>query len=130
MGGWLTQNVPNLNQTTGNEQFNVDTLLANGENPQMGSITLQQLANLTNYYSSSLSKTMVAGTTYVSTTNVGYPAVFTGVSISVGSTGGTDEWEVGLFNSAGTLLANSVTTGTIAGTALTWQQKVAQQRTE
>jgi len=122
MAGWLSNGVPNLNQSTGNETFNVDTELASGTSPQMGSIPLQQLANMVNYYSSTLSKTMAAGTTYVANLNVGFPATFTGVSIAVGSTGGTDLWEVGLFNNAGTLLANSVTTGTTAGTALTWQQ--------
>ena len=46
----------------------------------------------------------------------------TGLGVKVGATGGTDDWNVGLYSSAGALLATSILTGTVAGTAATWQQ--------
>ena len=45
----------------------------------------------------------------------------TGVTFSIGSVGGTDKAIAALYNSAGTLLANSATAGTTVGTANTFQ---------
>ena len=122
MPGWLTDSVPNLTTTTGNEQASFDTQASGGANPQTGSINLQQLANLVSFYGNGLDKTMVAGSIYYSSITFGFPAVLTGLSVRVGGTGGTDDWNVGLYSAAGALLATSVLTGTIAGTAETWQQ--------
>lgn len=122
MAGWLTDGVPQLTQTTGNETASFDTNSSGGANPITGAISLQQLATLISFYGNGLSKTMVAGSIYYSEVNIGYPAVLTGLGVKVGATGGTDDWNVGLYSSAGALLATSILTGTVAGTAATWQQ--------
>lgn len=122
MPGWLTDGVPQLTQTTGSETFNCDTNGANGTSPQMGAVSLQQLANLLSFYENGLSKTMVAGSIYYSSINIGFPATLTGLGVRLGTTGGTDNWAVALYGPTGTLLANSNLSGTLAGTASTWQQ--------
>ncbi len=122
MAGWLTNAVPNITVTTGAEQASFDTQAANGSNPQTGSISIQQLANLISFYGNGLSKTMVAGSIYYSSVTIGNPATLTGISVKVGATGGTDTWIVGLYSPTGALLASSTLSGTTAGTAATWQQ--------
>lgn len=119
MSGYITNGVPNITLTTGAEQASFDTQGANGSSPQTASISVQQLSNLISFYGNGLSKTMVAGSIYYSSITLGNPATLTGISVKVGGTGGTDTWLVGLYNSAGTLLAQG--TATTAGTAATWQ---------
>ena len=46
----------------------------------------------------------------------------TGISYLIGSTGGTDKVVVYLYDSAGTVLANSLLTGTTVGTTATFQR--------
>lgn len=122
MAGWLTDGVPQVVIASGAELSSVDTQQSNGSNPQTGSFSLQQLAQLVAYYNTPLDKTMVAGSRYISTVNIGFPATLTGVSVRVGGTGGTDKWIVELHGPTGLLLATSDTSGTTAGTASTWQQ--------
>lgn len=122
MSGLYTDGVPQLTLTTGLETAPFDTNAAAGANPQSGAIQIQQMADLMSFYGNELSKTMVAGSIYYSSINIGFPAVLTGISVKVGSTGGTDTWIVGLYSPTGVLLANSTLSGTTAGTASTWQQ--------
>lgn len=122
MSGLYTDGLPQLNNTTGLETAPFDTNASGGANPQSGALQLQQLALLVSFYGNGLSKTMVAGTRYYSSINIGFPQVITGVSVKIGTTGGTDNWIVELHGPTGTLLATSATAGTLAGTAATWQQ--------
>ena len=122
MAGWLTNSVPNLNSYTGAELLPVDTQLPNGSNPQDASISLFQLTNAISFLGNSLSKTMVAGTRYYTSYQVGNAQTFTGASVLVGGTGGTDNWILELHGPTGLLLATTATAGTTAGTANTWQQ--------
>ncbi len=134
MPGWPTNDVATLATFTGNEQAYFDTLAAAGVAPQGGAVTMVQLATAANFYATSLSKTMVAGTRYTvgwvlgaaaaseGIVNLTQGQTITGINVLVGSTGGTDLWNVELHNAAGVTLATSLLTGTTAGTALTWQQ--------
>lgn len=122
MSGYITNGVPNITLTTGAEQASFDTQGANGSSPQTASISIQQLSNLISFYGNGLSKTMVAGSIYYSSINIGNPATLTGISVKIGATGGTDTWIVGLYSPTGALLASSTLSGTTAGTAATWQQ--------
>lgn len=132
MSGWLSNGLPLLTSVTGNEQFTVDTETAAGAQPETGAVSLQQLAAMVLFFSNNSSKTTVAGTIYYGSFTIGPPAggvvtqvaakTITGLSVLVGSTGGTDLWCVGLYNSAGVLVANSALAGATAGTAGTWQQ--------
>ena len=122
MAGWITDGVGNLAQFTGLEQASFDTQLANGASPQTASISLQQLTAAALYFGQVKDKTMVAGTRYFSSVNIGQPAVFTGIQALVGTTGGTDLWDFELHSPTGALLATSLATGTTAGTASTWQR--------
>lgn len=122
MPGWLSNGLPEINISTGSELFNVDTETANGVAPQSVSVSIQRLAQMMNFYGNVLDKTMVSGSRYYASFNVAYGNVFTGVSVHVGSTGGTDNWIVELHGPTGLLLATSNTSGVTAGTANTWQQ--------
>lgn len=134
MPGWLDNGMPNPSIFTGNELLPVDTLLAGGAAPQSGSLSIQQLAVLMSLYSNFSNKTTVAGSIYYSTyvvttpnpnasiVNITQPRLITGINVLVGTTGGTDTWCVGLYNSAGVLVASSALAGATAGTAGTWQQ--------
>lgn len=122
MAGWLTDGIPQVTTTTGAETFNLDTNTSGGATPQMGSTTLQQLATMISFYNNGLDKTMVAGTRYYSSILIGFPALLTGISVKVGSVGGTDNWIFELHGPTGLLLATTATAGTTAGTANTWQQ--------
>lgn len=122
MAGWLSNGVPQATLTTGLELFNCDTQAASGSNPQMSSTSLQQLAALVSFYGNGLDKTMVAGSRYYSSFVIGNPAILTGISIRVGTAGGTDSWILELHSPTGALLATTATAGTTAGTASTWQQ--------
>ncbi len=134
MPGWTTNDVVTLPNFTGNETASFDTGLPAGAAPQTGAVTLVQLATAANFYASSLSKTMVAGTRYTvgwvlgsasaseGIVTLAQPTLLTGINVLVGSTGGTDLWNAELHNAAGVTVATSLLTGTTAGTALTWQQ--------
>jgi hypothetical protein len=121
MAGWLTDGVPTITVPSGLETFNVDTNSAGGANPQTGAYSIAQLANLISFYGNGLDKTMVSGSRYFSSFAVGTPAVLTGISVRIGTTGGTDSWIVELHGPTGLLLATSALAGTTAGTASTWQ---------
>jgi hypothetical protein len=71
--------------------------------------------------SSGLSVTTVAGTIYWAAVYIPYNFTSTGLIVSIGSVGGTDKWILSLYNSAGTLVANSATAGITVGTANTKQ---------
>ncbi len=120
MPGWITNGVPAFNQFSGAELFDLDTQVSNGANPQTGSTNLVQLAAALSYFSQVKDKTMVAGTRYYSSINIGFPAVLTGIQALVGTTGGTDTWVYELHGPTGLLLAASA--ATTAGTASTWQR--------
>lgn len=122
MPGWLTNQVPPLTAAYGLEQVPCDTQAANGQNPQSASLPIQQLANMISFFGNGLDKTMVAGSRYYSSIQVGNPQVVTGASVRIGTTGGTDSWIFELHGPTGLLLATTATAGTTAGTAATWQQ--------
>jgi len=124
MPGFLTSGVPNISLFTGAEQLPVDTQNSAGQNPESGSVTLTQLGVMLNFLTQNLAagKTMVAGTRYYGSINIGASTLLTGIAVLVGGTGGTDLWDFELFNSAGVLVATTLTTGTTAGTAATWQK--------
>lgn len=136
MSGFITSGLPALGLFSGAEKLNADTQQADGANPQSEAIALYKLALVQGVLSNALSKTMVAGTIYYSQFEVG--AIYTptpsgapinqnsysvtGINVQVGTPGGTDTWHVGIWNSAGVLVARSITAGVTAGTALTIQQ--------
>jgi len=122
MSGWTTNGVPLLGSATGAETTSFDTNLANGANAQTAAISLQQLALDVSLYNTKLDKTMVAGTRYYTSYTIGVPQVFTGGIVEVGTTGGTDLWNIELHSPTGATLATTLLTGTTAGTASTWQQ--------
>jgi hypothetical protein len=122
MPGWITNGVPPLTAAYGSEQFDTDTIFANGQNPQTASVPIMQLCNMISYFGNGLDKTMVSGTRYYSSYQVGNPQVVTGIAIRVGGTGGTDNWIFELHGPTGLLLATTTTSGTTAGTANTWQK--------
>ncbi len=122
MAGWLTNQVPQLVTGLGAEIINADTGYANGATPQMGAYTSVQLALALSWLNNKLDKTMVAGSRYFTSVNIQVPQVFTGASVEVGTTGGTDLWNIELHSPTGVTLATTLLTGTTAGTANTWQQ--------
>ena len=122
MPGWLNNGTPPLTAAYGSELFNTDTTFANGQNPQTASVPIMQLCNMISFFGNGLDKTMVAGSRYYSSYQVGNPQVVTGAAVRVGSAGGTDSWIFELHGPTGLLLATTATAGTTAGTAATWQQ--------
>lgn len=46
----------------------------------------------------------------------------TGLNVLIGATGGTDKWQVALYDSSGALVASSATAGVTVGTAANSQQ--------
>lgn len=121
MAGWLTDGVSIATVPSGLETFNVDTNATGGANPQMVAYNINQLANLIGFYGNGLDKTMVSGSRYTSSIVFGNAAVLTGLSVRIGTTGGTDAWIVELHGPTGLLLATSALAGVTAGTASTWQ---------
>lgn len=128
---FLTNGLPSLAQFSGQEELPVDTNVIEGAVPQQSKIALYKLALLLTTMLNTLSKTMVAGSIYYTQFNIGASSdlnqesvesfVLNGVNIPVG-TGGTDTWYVGLYNSAGVLVASGSTSGVTAGTSNTVQQ--------
>lgn len=122
MAGLITNGLPQLAQPTGAEQAYVDTNLSQGAAPQDAMSSLSELAIMLRQFGSSADKTTVAGSRYYRSTAVGSQKTLTGVSVLVGSTGGTDDWIVELHDASGNLVATSATAGTVAGAANTWQE--------
>ena len=134
--GFLTEGLPGIGPFTGAEEINADTQAASGSNPQSEKIALYKLALMLTTMLNSLSKTPVAGTIYYTQFNIGFTYTptprgsaiseqgysVTGINVPVGATGGTDTLHVGVYNSAGVLVARSITAGVTLGTALTIQQ--------
>lgn len=121
-GGWLTNDIPLLTLNTGIECVSVDTQLPNGQQPQTTAMNLQQIALAGLFLNAAKDKTPVSGTIQYTQVNAGRGATVTGVSILMGGAGGTDNVIVGLYNSAGVLVASSALAGTLAGAASAWQQ--------
>lgn len=71
---------------------------------------------------SGTSVTTVAGSIYWAAVLIPMNVTLTGIIFSIGTTGGTDKWIAGLYNSSGTLLANSDLAGITVGTANTKQK--------
>lgn len=134
--GFLTEGLPAASTFTGLEEINTDTQLPSGAIPQSEKIALYKFALMMTTLMNALDKTMVNGTIYYSQYGMGFlytptprgSAIqentfsVTGVNVPVGTPGGTDTWHVGVWNSAGVLVARSITAGVTAGTALTIQQ--------
>lgn len=64
----------------------------------------------------------VAGTIYVSEIEFDYNRTITGIAVLNGATVGTDNLMVGLYNSAGTLVANSAVAGVLSAGADAFQE--------
>lgn len=135
MSGLYTNGLNNLLSFSGLEQSAWDTQIAAGAAPQSGSANLIALAAALDFYNQISSKTMVSGTIYyigpytiaqaIGGNDViidSSPQVLNGVNVKMGGTGGTDLWGVGLYNSAGVLVASSNNSGVTAGVANTWFQ--------
>lgn len=137
MSGFLSNGLPAFGLFTGREECVFDGNPATaGTLPSQEKMAIYKLAMIMTTMLNSLSKTMVSGTIYYAQFGIGLTYTptprgstineqsfsVTGVNIPVGSTGGTDTWHVGVYNSAGTLVARSITAGVTAGTALTIQQ--------
>ncbi len=136
MGGFITEGLPALATFTGQEEFYSDSQITSGSQPQTEKVALYKLAMLMTTMLNSLSKTPVAATIYYSQYNIGFSYTptprgsviseqsfgVTGVNVPVGATGGTDTLHVGVYNSAGVLVARSILAGVTLGTALTIQQ--------
>jgi len=121
MAGWLTNGVPSLNTLAGAETINIDSNASNGSSPQTGSMSAVQAAVCLDILQNTLDKTMVAGSRYYTSINIGNPQTLTGIRAKVGTTGGTDLWIFELHGPTGLLLATSTTDGTTAGTGNTYQ---------
>lgn len=67
--------------------------------------------------------TTVQYTTYCTELDMPYSKLLTGLGVHIGTTGGTDKWIVGLYDSGGTLIANSATAGATVGTAYAYQSE-------
>jgi len=122
MSGLYNNGLPLAALLGGSELVNLDTETAQGINPASVAPTLMQLATALKYLASAQDKTMVAGTRYYVSMQLGSPALLTGIEVLVGSTGGTDLWTFELHDSTGALVATSLATGTTAGTAGTFQR--------
>ena len=136
MPGFIDNGLPNAATFNGLELFNADGSATNGVTPISTSFQLYKLALVLTTMLNNLNKTMVAGTIYYTQYQIGntytptprgsasstQSFTITGVNVPVGSTGGTDTWHVGVWNSAGVLVARSITAGVTASTALTIQQ--------
>ncbi len=133
---FINEGLPALAIVTGLEELNADTIASAGSIPQSEKIAIYKLALLMYTMLNSLSKTPVAGTIYYTQYNIGISYTptprgsaisessfsVTGMNVPVGATGGTDTLHVGVYNSAGVLVARSATAGVTLGTALTIQQ--------
>jgi hypothetical protein len=122
MAGWLSNGVPQQTLWSGSETVNFDTENSNGSNPQTASSNLVQQIAASLYFGQVKDKTMVSGTRYYSSINIGFPATLTGIQVLIGTTGGTDNWLAELHSPTGVLLATSATAGALVGTASTWQR--------
>ena len=133
MSGFITNGVPTLTALVGNEQLYIDTENTQGEQPESGSLTLLQLATELLKLQSATSAAPVAGTRYFIPFSIGTVTQLTGIEFCIGATGGTDSVIaelhgplVGAATTSAVVASSSPTTpggtGTVVGTALTWQQ--------
>ena len=136
MTGFITNGLPSLGVVSGLEEFPADSNAANGGQPQQEKVSIYKLALMLYTMLNSLSKTPVAATIYYTQYNIGFTYTptprgstiseqsfsVTGMNVPVGGTGGTDTLHVGVYNSAGLLVARSILAGVTLGTALTIQQ--------
>lgn len=137
MSGFLSNALPKVALLTGRECFAADAVPATaGQTPSQEGFDMYKLALALTTMLNTLSKTPVAASIYYSQFVIGVSYTptprgaviseqsfgITGVNIPIGSVGGTDTLHVGLYNSAGVLVARSITAGVLAGTALTIQQ--------
>lgn len=65
--------------------------------------------------------TVAAAELYCTEIRLPYSKLLTGLAPHIGTTGGTDNWLVALYDSGGNLIANSATAGALVGTANTFQ---------
>jgi hypothetical protein len=65
--------------------------------------------------------TLTQYSTYCTEIDVGSSKLLTGLAPHIGTTGGTDKWTVGLYDSGGNLVASSASAGLLVGTAYGWQ---------
>lgn len=70
---------------------------------------------------SGTSTATVAGTTYYAGLLIPMAVTLTGITVTIGVTGGTDKWIVALYDPAGNVVANSSLAGVTVGTAQTKQ---------
>lgn len=65
--------------------------------------------------------TLTQYSTYCTEIDIGSSKLLTGLAPHIGTTGGTDKWTVGLYDSGGNLVASSATGGALVGSAYAWQ---------
>lgn len=65
--------------------------------------------------------TAVAAELYCTEVRLPYSRLLTGYAPHIGTTGGTDNWIVALYDSGGNLLANSAVVGALVGSGNAWQ---------
>lgn len=75
------------------------------------------------YASSGTNSTVVAGTLYVAEVQIPKFMTITGIAVLVGTTGGTNNGLVALYDAGGNLLATSALAGALVGTAATFQTR-------
>lgn len=63
-----------------------------------------------------------ASTAFVASLYAGTNKRVTGLNVLIGATGGTDKWQVALYDGSGALVANSASAGVTVGTAANSQQ--------
>lgn len=94
-----------------------------GMYPSAGSFTSFYTGGVTPLSTTSgTDKTPADGTVFISAVNIPANTTVTGVSYSIGTVGGTDKAIAMLFDSDGTLVANSAVAGTTVGTTATFQR--------
>ena len=65
--------------------------------------------------------TTVAKTLYCTELDLPYSKLLTGIGVHIGTTGGTDKWVVGLYDSGGNLIASSAAAGVTVGSGYAYQ---------
>lgn len=78
---------------------------------------------LTAFASAGTNKTLVAGTIYRSEIFVPHLATWTGIGVLTGTTGGTDNGLVALYDSTGALVTYSALAGVVVGSGNTMQNR-------
>lgn len=75
------------------------------------------------YTSAGTSTTKAANTMYCTEIDLPYSKYLTGLGMLNGAGGGTDRWVLALYDSGGTLVANTAVAGAVASGASTFQQQ-------